>query len=263
MASPRSVADEAEIVFGCLPSLTACKHVTAGGSGVIEGSKVRVYVEMSTLGLAGLLEVGAGLASAGIQLLDAPVSGGPHGAAAGTLSIIAAGPKAVLDRVSEVLNAISTKVIHVGEAPGQAQICKLVNNAISIASAAISYEAVVVGVKAGIPASTLIDVINASTGRNSTTTNRFPNSILRRIFSANAPLAISLKDIHLYLQEAEKAGVPSFVGSNVAQLWQLAASEMGTELDSSSVIKLFERWAGVEVKGSDPAGPDGSKKGAP
>ncbi len=247
--SPREVADVAEIVFACLPSREVSREVALGPDGVGEGRAVRVHVETSTIGLPTAQVIAEGLEKKGIQMLDAPVSGGPRGAHAGTLTMMTSGSQDVFERVRPVLQSIAHKVFRVGDRPGLAQVCKLVNNAISAIGMAAACEAVVTGVKAGLDATTLIEVINVSTGRNSATAEKFPTSILTRTFDYGGPLEIAVKDMHLYLELAEELGVPTWVANNAAALWQYAASQGGAKRDYTTLIQYLEKWAGIEVKG--------------
>jgi 3-hydroxyisobutyrate dehydrogenase-like beta-hydroxyacid dehydrogenase len=251
-ASQREVADASEIVFASLPSPEICKQTALGPNGVSAGKRIKFYVETSTIGPDAIVAIAEGLSAAGIGVLDAPVSGGPKAAAAGTMAIITSGPRVVYEAVRPILELAASKVFYVGEKPGLAQMSKLVNNAISYASAGIAYEAVVLGVKAGLDAATLLDVINASTGRNRTTLEKFPKSILPRTFDFGGPLYVNLKDITLYLEQAEKLEVPSLIATSVAQLYRLAALGGVGRRDSTSVIQCIEKWAGVEVRGRAP-----------
>jgi len=252
--SPREVADVAEITFACLPTLEISREVALGADGVAEGRSVQVHVETSTIGAPTVQAIGEELNARGIGMLDAPVSGGPRGAYAGTLTIISSGPDEVFDRVHPVLNSIARRVFRVGSQVGLAQVCKLVNNALSAIGMAAACEAIVTGVKAGLDAKTLIEVINASTGRNSATADKFPTSILSRTFDYGGPLEIAVKDMHLYLELAEKLGVPTWVANNAAALWQYAASQGGAKRDYTTLIQYLEEWAGVEVKGDGNGG---------
>lgn len=248
-ASQREVANSAEIVFASLPSPEICREAALGPKGIHGGKRIKFYVETSTIGPEAVASIAEGLNAAGIGMLDAPVSGGPKAAAAGTMAIITSGARGTYDAVRPVLERTAGSVFYVGEKPGLAQMCKLVNNAISYASAGIAYEAVVLGVKAGLDATTLLDVINASTGRNRTTLEKFPKSILPRTFDFGGPLYVNLKDLNLYLEQAEKLEVPSLIATSVAQLYRLAALGGVGRRDSTSVIQCIEKWAGVEVRG--------------
>jgi 3-hydroxyisobutyrate dehydrogenase-like beta-hydroxyacid dehydrogenase len=119
----------------------------------------------------------------------------------------------------KLFEAIAGRVFHVGDRPGLGQIAKLANNMISAAGMAAACEAAALAVKAGLDAATLIEVVNAGTGRNTATTDKFPRSILPRSFDYGGRLATMYKDVRLCLEEAERRGVPMWVGSSVVQLW--------------------------------------------
>ena len=137
---------------------------------------------MSTIGTAAIKEIAAELAKKNIVTLDSPVSGGPRGARAGTLATMVAGEHAAFERVKPMLEALARNVFYVGDKPGLAQITKLANNMISAAGMLAAFEASAMAVKAGVDARTLIDTVNASTGRNSATMDKFPASVLTRSF---------------------------------------------------------------------------------
>jgi len=170
-ATPRDVADQAEIVFACLPSAEASLAVARSVAG---GAAMKVYVEASTLGPATIEEIARQLGAVEVAVADMPVSGGPKWAAEGRLTAILAAEPETRKRLEPVLADLASQVFVVGDRPGLAQIAKLVNNAISIAGMVVTSEAIVMGVKSGIGADVLLDVINASTGRNSATTDKFP-----------------------------------------------------------------------------------------
>ena len=177
-ASPRAVSDAAEIVYACLPDAAISKDVAYGEHGVAGGAKLRTYVEMSTIGRMALLDIAKSLSGQGVAVVDAPVSGGPKGAEAGTLAVMVAGDPQARDILQPQLEIIAGKVFHVGNEPGKAQMMKLVNNLISAANMVSAYEALVLGAKAGLDADLMVDVINASTGRNSATTDKIPKAVL-------------------------------------------------------------------------------------
>jgi 3-hydroxyisobutyrate dehydrogenase-like beta-hydroxyacid dehydrogenase len=104
------------------------------------------------------------------------------------------------------------------------------------------------GVKAGLDPRVMIEVINAGSGRNSATQDKFPKSILPRKFDFGFTNALMHKDVKLCVEEAEAMGVPMWVGSAVRQLWAYTASRMGPDSDFTTIVKSIEEWAGVEVK---------------
>ena len=186
-------------------------------------------------------------------MLDAPVSGGPRGARAGTLSIMVAGDRATFDATKPMLDAITHNVFYVGARLGAGQITKVANNMISAAGMAAAFEASALAVKAGIDARTFIDVVNASTGRNTATTDKFPTSILPRSFDYGGKLGTTYKDVQLCLDESRRLNVPMWVGASVVQLWFHAMTQGRANDDYTTLIKMVEEWAGVVVGGGDAA----------
>lgn len=243
--SAREVGDRAEVIFCCLPSPEVSEHVATQ----LQGSRsCRVLVEMSTVGQAAMRRI-AQAAGAGIELLDCPISGGRPRALEGTLSAIVAGPPALVERVRPLLNTLASKVFVVGPQAGQAQICKIANNAIAISGMVVACEAVVMGTKAGLDPAVMIDVINASTGRNSATVDKFPRAILPRSFDYGGPISIGAKDLGLYLEEARTQQVCALALSNTAQLWSMAVDRFGEKADMTMFIRLLEEWAGLGEDG--------------
>jgi 3-hydroxyisobutyrate dehydrogenase-like beta-hydroxyacid dehydrogenase len=244
--SAQAAADGVETAFACLPSPEVSRRVAAE---VAAGKGPGVYVETSTIGTAAVKAIAVELAARGIRFLDAPVSGGPRGARAGTLSTMVAGERAVFERARPLFEAIAGKVFYVGEAPGLGQITKLANNMISAAGMAAACEAVVMAVKAGVDASTLIEAVNAGTGRNSATQDKFPQSILPRSFDYGGKLQTMYKDVLLCFEEARALDVPMWVGASVVQLWFQGMVEGRAEDDYTTLIKVIEGWTGVTVAG--------------
>ncbi len=245
--SALEAATGADTVFACLPGPQASREVAQA----VAGAKgVRTYVETSTIGTVALQAVLKSFVESGVGVLDAPVSGGPRGARAGTLATMVSGERATFERTRPLFEAIAGKVFYVGAAPGLAQMAKLANNMISAAGMAAACEAVVLAVKAGLDPSTLIDVINASTGRNSATLDKFPQSILPRSFDYGGKLATMYKDVQLCFDEARAMDVPMWVGSSVVQLWFQGMVEGRGDDDYTTIIKVIEGWTGVTVTGN-------------
>jgi len=243
--SVAAVAHAAPIVFACLPTAAVSEQVAAE----VAGSPVlRIYVEMSTIGSAAMARIAQELAARGITLVDCPISGGPKGARAGTLSVIAAGPRAALDDIRPLLARIGKNVFEVGERPGQAQLMKLVNNLISAANMATAFEALVLGAKGGLDPDLMVNVINVSTGRNSATLDKVPRAVLPGTFDYGAKVSTMVKDIVLGLQEAQALGVPMWVHETVGQLWRFGVTQGLGDADITALIQVMEDWAGTEVR---------------
>jgi 3-hydroxyisobutyrate dehydrogenase-like beta-hydroxyacid dehydrogenase len=249
VATPREVADRAEIVFACLPSQEISRNVAFGNDGVVNGKAIRIYIESSTIGQTTIVAIAGRLAAANIAVLDMPVSGGPSWAREGKLTTILSGPADARDRVAPVLSQLAGRTIVVGDKPGFAQVAKIVNNALSLTAMMITSEAMVAGVKAGVDADALIEVINAGTGRNTATVDKFPKAVLPRTFAYGGPVGMGIKDMELYcdLGRASHASTP--VGEKVAELWRVITDDIGANSDLTEMVRHFETIAGVEVRG--------------
>jgi 3-hydroxyisobutyrate dehydrogenase-like beta-hydroxyacid dehydrogenase len=250
-ASPCEAATGAAVAFACLPSPEVSRTVAFGPDGVIGAASLRTYVEMSTIGSAAITEIAAALAPHSIAMLDAPVSGGPRGARAGTLSTMVAGEHAVFERVKPTFDALARHVFYVGDRPGMGQVVKLANNMISAAGMLAAFEASAMAVKAGVDARTLIETVNASTGRNSATMDKFPASVLTRSFDYGGKVSTMYKDVSLCLEEAKHLKVPMWLGANVAEMWHMGMAEGRGDDDFTALIQMIEKWAGVVVGGNE------------
>lgn len=250
-ATPMDVASQAEIVFASLPTPDVVQKVVLGENGVIQGSRVRVFVDLSTTGPRVAKLVGAALAKNTIIAVDCPVSGGAAGAHKGTLALMVSCPAATYDELLPILGNLG-KVILCGEEPGLGQTMKLVNNLVSVTALAVSSEALVMGVKAGLDPQVMLDVFNSGSGRNSATTDKLPRAVLPRTFDFGFSTALSLKDTRLCLDEAEAMGIPMPVGSAVRQVLNMTRAAFGDNADFTRMVCLIEQWAGVEVPTCQP-----------
>jgi 3-hydroxyisobutyrate dehydrogenase-like beta-hydroxyacid dehydrogenase len=244
-ASPTAVASAAEVVIVSLPTPDVVKKVAEQ---VADGSKVKIFIDVSTTGPKMAVEVATFLEEKNIIGVDAPVTGGVGGAQKGTLAIMVGCPKAMLERVTPVLSALG-KVFHLGEKPGAGQLMKLANNLLSAAALAVTSEVMVMGVKGGLDANVMLDVINSGTGRNSASVDKFPKAILPRTFDFGFAIGLLLKDIRLCMHEAETLGVPMICGNAIKELLTITAMRQGYDADFTTIVKSVEEWAGVEVKG--------------
>jgi 3-hydroxyisobutyrate dehydrogenase-like beta-hydroxyacid dehydrogenase len=248
-ASPKDVAGRTETVLASLPSLQASLEVATGPGGVIEGKKIKRFVDLSTVGSAMAVRIHDILAKRNIEQLDCPVSGGVGGAEKGTLAVMVSGPKADFETVKPALEVIG-KVFFIGEKPGSAQTMKLANNLLSATAVAATSEAVVMGVKAGLDPAIMIDVINAGSGMNTASRDKFPRSILPRSFDYGFATGLMVKDVRLCLEEMRAQGLSMEVAEAVGRLWEVVIREMGAESDFTSAIKPIEKAAGVVVGGA-------------
>jgi 3-hydroxyisobutyrate dehydrogenase len=249
-AAARSVAEvasQAETVLSSLPTPAVVRQVALGPGGVHEGGKVKTFVDLSTTGARVEREIAAALAAKNIALVDSPVSGGVAGAVKGTLAVMVACPKATFERFRPLL-AVFGKVFHVGEQPGLGQTMKLANNLLSAAALAATGEALVYGVKCGLDPKTMMDVINAGSGRNTATEDKIPRQVLTRRFAHGFTTGLMHKDVRLCVEEAAACGAPMRVGSALRELWGRAEDELGPERDLTEIVRMLEHAAGVEVR---------------
>ena len=171
----------------------------------------RPIIDLSTTGPGMAIAFSKGLEERGIAWIDAPVSGGIAGARDGKLAVMVSGPKAAT-KPSEPLLANFGRLFFVGEKAGLAQVAKLANNLLAASALVVTSEAMVMGVKAGIDPKVLLDIINASSGRNSATQDKFPRAVLGRTFDFGFATGLSYKDVRLCIDEAEAMGVPMVAG---------------------------------------------------
>lgn len=245
-SSPKEVADSAETVMASLPSLHASLDVAAGAGGVIEGSQVKRYVDLSTVGSHTAVRIHDLLAKRNIVGIDSPVSGGVAGAEKGTLAVMVSGPRVEFEALKPALETIG-RPFYIGEKPGSAQTMKLANNILAATVLAATSEVVVMGVKSGLDAGVMINVLNAGSGATSASRDKFPRAILPRTFDYGFATALMVKDVRLYLDEAKALGVPMQIAEAVGQLWELAMRDQGPDSDFTTAIKPIEQAAGITV----------------
>jgi len=244
-SSPDDVGNCADIVFVSLPTPAIVQSVVLDGVG--RGSRAKTIVDLSTSGPGMAGRVSAALKERGIAWIDAPVSGGIAGAKGGTLAVMASGPRASFDTVEPLLKNFG-KVFYVGEKAGLAQVAKLGNNLLAAAAMVVSSEALAMGVKAGLDPKVMLDIINAGSGRNSATQDKFPRAILPRTFDFGFATGLSYKDVGLCVDEAEAMGVPMVAGAAVRQMLAITNAKFGPTSDFTSIARVVEEWAGVEIK---------------
>lgn len=247
-ASPAEVASRAEIVFASLPMPDVVREVALGANGIVEGSRAKLFVDLSTTGPRMAKVVAAGLKERNITAIDAPVSGGIAGATKGTLAVMVSGPAAECERVKPLVQNLG-RYFYIGAEPGMGQMMKVINNLLSATATAATSEAVVLGVKAGLDPYLMIDVINAGSGRSAASEDKFPKSILPRSFDFGFALGLLSKDVNLCIGEAEALGVPMWIGNAVKQMWLYGLGQGGPDQDFTNLITHIEKWSGVTVGG--------------
>jgi len=240
--SVREVADHAVVMFTSLPNPVVFKAVTIGTDGIIEGRAVKILVDLSTVGSRATREVAERLANKGIATVDAPVSGGAGGAEKGTLAMMVAGNPEAIAQVRALFDVFG-KVFIVGEQPGQGQLLKLLNNMLSTTAFAITSEAFVAGIKGGLDPEVMMSVINAGSGKNGATLDKFPKHVLPGTYDFGFPMSSVCKDIGLAIEECQALGVPMWLGSAARQLWNVAAQPDGGQRDLTELVRSVEGWS--------------------
>ncbi len=210
---------DVETVFLSLPDgrivREVCESILA-----VRGRATSRVVDFSTTGPEAAREIGAMLGEAGMSFVDAPVSGGRSGAVAGSLTVIVSGADDAVSGLDGAFEAVGGNVFRVGTAPGQAQAMKLLNNFLSATAMAATSEAALFGEAFGLDLSTIVDVVNVSSGRNTASADKFPNRIVTGTYDAGFATALMTKDVALYLEQVRVAGTADRVGSAVSSLWR-------------------------------------------
>lgn len=248
---PRHIADTVETVFTSLPSPQACLQVATGADGLVHGCAVSTVVDLSSSGGQTARRIHATLAERRISLIDSPVSGGVAGAERGSLAVMVSGAH---ERVQAVLPALEVlgRPFYLGDAPGAAQTMKLLNNMLSATALATTAEALALGVKAGLDPEVMIQVVNAGSGATTASLDKFPRAVLTGTFDYGFATGLMVKDLRLYLEEADALGLTLSVSKSVEQQWERTLASEGAESDFTCVVKPIEEAAGVEIRAYRP-----------
>jgi 3-hydroxyisobutyrate dehydrogenase len=231
--SNAEVAALADMIILSLPDGRASEAVARELAAAFP-RRVKTVIDTSTIGIEAAEAVDALLTSAGIQFVDAPVSGGTAGADKATLAIMLACPSESYERLKPLL-ALMGKPFHVGPKPGQGQAVKLLNNFLSATALAATCEAIAFGTAQGIEMKTILDIVNASSGRNSATDDKFPRRIMLGKYDAGFAAKLQLKDVRLYLDNARAAGIANEVASTVVDVWD----RMNAELPGADITQMY------------------------
>jgi 3-hydroxyisobutyrate dehydrogenase-like beta-hydroxyacid dehydrogenase len=216
--------------------------------GIAEGAKAgHIVVCMSTIDPFAARALAEELAAKGIEMVDAPVSGGTGRAESGDLSVIVGGDAAVVDKCRDLFEVMGSKTFHVGPL-GSGLAMKLVNNMLVQVNTVAVAEALVLGVKAGLDPQTIYDVVRVSTGASAAWELRVPR-ILSGDYAPGGTIDISFKDQELETAFAKRLGVPVLLANVSQQVYQMARAQGLNKEDGSAVVKVFEKLAGVKVKG--------------
>lgn len=245
-ANLKELGGGCRVVITMLPDGNAVREVFLGDNRVVAGLKPgSVLIDMTSASPVGTRELGAQLAARGIPLVDAPVSGGVMKAAEGTISIMAGGEAAVIERVRPILDVMG-KVFLTG-APGSGHAMKSLNNYLSAATLAAAAEAILTGEQFGLDPRVMVDILNASTGRSNSTEHKYPTFILPRTFDSGFALGLMAKDLRLALELAKSTGAPHALLEDCVDIWARAEAQLGFKADNTEVVKYLESL--VEERG--------------
>jgi 3-hydroxyisobutyrate dehydrogenase len=231
--SNAEVAERADTIILSLPDGKASQAVAREIAGA-KPRRVKTVIDTSTIGIEAAEAVATVLAAAGIEFVDAPVSGGTAGADKATIAIMLACQPSSFERLKPLLGLMG-KPFYVGPRPGQGQAVKVLNNFLSATALAATSEAIAFGTGQGIDMKTILDIVNASSGRNSATDDKFPNRILHGRFDAGFTAKLQLKDIRLYLENARAAGISDEIAKAVVDVWQ----RLETAIPGADITQMY------------------------
>ncbi len=240
--SAAALGEQCEIVFMSLPTPAIVRQAALD---VVSVKAPRILCDLSTSGPQLAQELHDRLALKHVASFDAPVSGGIRGAEQGTLAIMVGGPEALYPELEPLLRCIG-KPFYMDETPGAGQVAKLANNLLSLAAIATTAEAMTLGIKAGLDPARMIEVLNAGTGANSATRDKWPRAVLPRTFDFGFLAQLSLKDTRLALAEAQAMGVPLPTGERLAALLDRTLAAYGDDADFTEMAKVVEADAGLD-----------------
>jgi 3-hydroxyisobutyrate dehydrogenase/2-hydroxy-3-oxopropionate reductase len=247
VGSPAEIAAGADVVLAALPTVATVEQVFLGPGGLVESARPgQVLADHSTVGPELSRRIAAAAAERGAAFLDAPVSGGPERAAAGTLTVMVGGDRAAFERALPLLEAFGAHVHHVGPS-GLGTVIKLVNQLLVGIHTAASAEAAVFGATLGADPQAILDIIGTSFGGSTMLTRNLPR-MMRRDFSPATPGTLVLKDLTIIADAAREANVRLLLGALAQQVFVEARGAGLIEADMAALVQPLERLAGVEVR---------------
>lgn len=249
--TPQEIAESCEVVLTSLPMPKDVEDLVYGERGLMKGWKRGdIFADMSTNSPSVIRKIAKDAEAKGVEVLDAPVSGGTTGAETKRLTIIVGGKGEVLEKLRRILEAIGDVIVHAGDV-GCGNIAKLINNMVSFICNEATAEGMVLGAKAGIDVRILREVVKNSSGNNYSVEEKLPQ-IFAGNFEPGFRVNLAIKDIGLALGMAKEYGIPTPLGAAVEQrLLEAKASGLGDK-GTQSLILLLERLAGVEVRAQEP-----------
>jgi 3-hydroxyisobutyrate dehydrogenase-like beta-hydroxyacid dehydrogenase len=248
-SSPKDLAFACNIMIVNVSNSPDVEEVLLGKEGAIHGCRPgAIVIDMGTSYPSSTLKICKILQEKGVEMLDAPVSGGVKGAEEGTLSIMVGGKKEVFEKCKPILLAMGKNIFYQGES-GSGHITKAINNFVSAAAITALTEALVMAKKAGLSPGKVLEVLKVSSGRSYQAEQALPQFVLTRKFDAGFLLGLMKKDLNIFASLGDDYQTPMFLGNLVYQLWDVAAREMGPQNDYTKFVGLYETWANAKVEG--------------
>ncbi len=250
--TPLAVAGAADLVVTMLPTGADVRAVALGPDGIAEGFSAKspaanpTLIDMSSSEPAGTVALAAELAARGVDMLDAPVSGGLAKAIDGTLTLMVGGGEDVIERCRPVLSAMGTEIIRAGDA-GAGHAIKAINNLLNAIGLLAGGEALMIGKRFGLSPDVMLDVINVSTGRNHATEHKFRRHILSRGFASGFSLDLMVKDLGIALGLADETGTPTPFSALALELWKNAQRDLGPGHDHTEIVRWVEQLSNTEL----------------
>lgn len=245
--SPSDVASRSDIIITMVSDSEDVAAVIAGPNGIIEGVESgAVVIDMSTISPKTSIALAEQLKAKGVQLLDAPVTGGVAGAQAGTLSILVGGEKSAFDRALPVFEKMGANITHVGPS-GAGHTAKLANQILAAGCMAGISEALVFAKKAGLDLDTWFKAVENGAGASWHLSNMAPK-IIDGDFSAGYMVKHHQKDLRLIQETAGENAVAVPMTALVAQLYRAVQAEGGEEMGHQALVRAIERLAGIEAR---------------
>ncbi len=242
------LAASVDVIFASLPNAAIVASVMAGPSGVISACKPgATIIDMSSVSPSSTRKMAKLATDKGVNYVDAPVSGGTAGAAAGTLTIMVGADDAVFEKIKPILEVIGKNIYHVG-GTGLGDAIKIVNNLLLGCNMVSLAEALVLGAKCGLKPETMRDIISVSSGNSYALGAKLDKFIMAGDFSGGFMTDLQYKDLGLALESAKEVAMPLPMTAVATEVFEMArAAGLGRE-DMSSVIKVWEQLCGVEIR---------------
>jgi 3-hydroxyisobutyrate dehydrogenase len=248
--SAAAVAAQSEVVVTSLPGPKDVESVALGEGGIVSKlARGAVYADLSTNSPTVIRRLNATFKAKGIEMLDAPVSGGIVGARAGTLAVMVGGSKEAFERIKPILDAIGDKVSYIGDS-GAGAVAKLVHNMIAICSTQLLAEAFTMGVKAGVAPEALLKVVqDGAYGQGMLLSGTMPKMVFRGNFDrVSFALKLARKDLGLATEVGRENNVPMPIASLVEQDFLSAIANGLADKDSTAAFTIQEQRANVKVR---------------